>query len=63
MRQLQHVLQHDRGIGAGLVHAGEALERLGRLALQHVVIEIDQLRAVGEAEHVAHLRLVDRAMR
>src|SRR3546814_2678575 len=53
MRQLEHVLDQRDRIGAGIVHVGELHERPARVAAQQRLRQIEDLRPVGEAQHLA----------
>ena len=63
MRQVEQVVQHHQRVGAALVEAVHAVERTRRIAPQHGLEQIEHEVAVGDAEHVAHRRFLDRAGR
>jgi hypothetical protein len=57
MGEVEQILEHDDGIGAGLVHPAQLAECFGRLARHHRFVELEELGAVGDAEHRADLLL------
>ncbi len=61
MRQIEQILQHDLRIGATLIERFHLLERAGGVAPQHRLQQLPYQPAIGDTEHVAHRRRVDRA--
>ena len=63
MGQLQQVLHDHQRVGAALVEAFHTPHRIGGIALQHGLEQVEDEAAIGDAEHVAHRRLLDLAGR
>ena len=62
MADLEQVLQHRLGLGAEVVELGEPPERARQIALRNVLEQRQDPAAVGEPQHVLHLRRADRRL-
>jgi hypothetical protein len=63
MGQLQEVLQDHGRVGARGIEAGHEVQRLGDLAAHDGLEEVEDLGAVGQAQHVLDVVLAHRAAR
>ena len=61
-KKLQQILDDHGGIGAGRIERAHEIERTLGIALHEEIVEIEQLGAVGKAEHVAHIGFRDRTL-
>ena len=59
MHDLEQIIKNRRRIGAVLIHGGELVEGTRRVALQRLFQQIEALRPVGQAQHVAHQVFAD----
>ncbi len=62
MAKIEQILQHQQRVGAFRMQPIEPGQRRRRVAAQHALQQIEDLAAIGDAEHVAHHRLADPAI-
>ena len=61
MGDLQQILHHRQGIGAGIIELGEIGQAPRDIAAHHLLEQVQHPAAIGQAQHVAHGVRRDRA--
>ncbi len=61
MGEFEQVLQHDHRVGAGIMHFCQRRKHCRRIAAHCLLEQLEHAAAVGETQHIAHLRGIDYA--